>query len=267
MTEEQQSIDHVQLGEEASRAEKPLSLPCEIIYLLAIPITTLGIAFITKSGWGNAAGTAMAYILSHRFTTLSFGVWSYLVQGAVICVMMALIREAKITYFFSFLTAMANGYCLDFWMWLFTGWQPRGFGENALAFGAGFLFSGLGFMMFIKSRLPAVAYELFVREMMRVRPVGLLKIKLLLDGGLLGVDFILTLLFFQTVIGIGLGTVLSTAVMGLYMHRIDQFANRYCTFDPLFLKMLNPVAPSLPQPPAAAAPSSEGAQEDEAKNF
>ena len=214
--------------------KEPIIVYCEIIYVLAIITTTLGVALMTKSSWGNSSGTAMAYILSCRFPYISFGVWSYLVQGTLIGVMMVIIRQAKMAYFLSFATAVASGYCLDVWMWVLTDLQPDGIFQCAFSFFTGFFLSGIGFMLFIKSGLPVIAYELFVREMMRICHISLKKVKIALDSSLLGIDFVLSLIFFQRIIGIGIGTIISTAAMGLYMNQINGVVDRYFAFVPLW---------------------------------
>lgn len=228
-----------QITQKTTKKLPTIFLYCELVYGFGIFAVALGVALMTKSGWGNSAGTAMAYILSCRFPAFSFGVWSYLIQGIVICVMMGIVRQRKMEYLFAFAVSMINGYCLDFCMWLFRFWQPQGFFHSAASYFAGFSILGIGIALLMKCRLPLMAYDLFVREVMAYRHISLKKVKTALDGSLLVIDFALCIVFFQKKIGIGVGTIISTAAMGLYMYYINALVDRYFSFVPLWRSRQN----------------------------
>ncbi|NCB31522.1 MAG: hypothetical protein EOM66_08965, partial [Clostridia bacterium] len=124
--------------------KKPMILYCEILYGFDIFVIAFGTALMTKSGWGNSAGTSFAYILNSLYPAFSFGVWSYLFQGFITLLMIGIIKRVKIDYLLSFVTSMLIGYCLDFSMWLLRFWNPQGLFLSGASYVIGFSILGAG---------------------------------------------------------------------------------------------------------------------------
>ena len=89
----------------------------ELAYILGLPLLALGTAFIESTNFGLSMVVAPAYVLhlklSKYLSFFSFGMASYTLQAILLLVMMLILRKAKLSYLFSFVTAVLYGFTLD----------------------------------------------------------------------------------------------------------------------------------------------------------
>lgn len=89
----------------------------EIAYLLGLLILALGTAFMERADFGVSMVVAPAYLIHLKVSEVlpffSFGMAEYTLQAVVILAMILILRRIKLSYFFSFVTAVLYGLTLD----------------------------------------------------------------------------------------------------------------------------------------------------------
>ena len=91
----------------------------EIAYLIGIVGIALGVGFMERADFGLSMVVAPAYVL-HRvisaipgFAFFTFGVAEYTLQAVLLVLLAIVVRRFRISYLFSFVTAVVYGYVLD----------------------------------------------------------------------------------------------------------------------------------------------------------
>ena len=89
----------------------------EVSYILGLVIMAFGAAFTELANFGMSMIVAPAYILhlkvSESVSWFSFGVAEYCMQGVLVLLTVILVRRFKVSYLFSFITALLYGTLLD----------------------------------------------------------------------------------------------------------------------------------------------------------
>ena len=143
----------------------------ELAYLFGIIALALGVTFMERANFGMSMVVAPAYVL-HRYISLlpgmgwfTFGVAEYTLQLALVIALMLIMRKFRVSYLFSFVTAVWYGYLLDLIMWLIPPLSEDAWGLRIVFFIAGELFCTLGVSLVFHTYIPPEAYELFVSEL------------------------------------------------------------------------------------------------------
>ena len=91
----------------------------EIAYVIGIVGIALGVGFMERADFGLSMVVAPAYVL-HRvisaipgFAFFTFGVAEYTLQAVLLVLLAIVVRRFRISYLFSFVTAVVYGYVLD----------------------------------------------------------------------------------------------------------------------------------------------------------
>ena len=101
---------------------------------------------------------------------------------------------------------------------------------------AGMLLCSLGVSLFFHTYLPALAYEMFVKELSGFFGVGINKFKTCYDIGSLLVGVILSFAFFGMwqFVGVSYGTLILALVNGFIISRITKFLEKRFEFRERF---------------------------------
>lgn len=205
-------------------------------YVAALILMSFGITMMVKSGGGTSGGTSMAYILGERLPVFTFGVWSYLVQGCALVLMVAIIRRMETKFLLAFVTSVIYGYSLDLFEYLFLWFTPQNIGMQLLCYVAAVSCLSFGVAFFMQSNMPLMVFELFVREVGDHFHMTIGRMKTIFDIILLGLAMGLSFLCFGQWmgVGIGLGTIGLSLVTGIYVQWAQQILLRYFDFQPAF---------------------------------
>ncbi len=215
---------------------KKLKLPQEVVYILALLIMPVGVALMQKADLGFSMIAAPVYLLS-QFIGISFGTAEYCVQFILVSVICILVRKLHFPYYLSFVTAVIYGFVLDLFIFLLKADVPAtSFPIKLLLTLAGILCTAIGVALFFHTYLPAGAYDMFVKILAPYYHCDFGKFKMGYDIVSLGVSFLFTFLFFQKIVGIGLGTVICAAVNGALISWISKLMDKYMSFPSLFPK-------------------------------
>lgn len=210
----------------------------ELAYFVGLVILACGTALMEYGGFGISMVAAPGYVIHLKFSPtlpfFTFGTVGYLVEALLLLAMMLLIRKARLLYLFSFVTAVLYGYALDA-VSLLTALLP----ENILALQIPLYIGGLVLCSAAVSLLlicyfPPAAHEMFVKEVSASFHISLSKLKTVYDCTALVLAIGLSLLFFGTIRGIGIGTVVCALVNGFLIRIFTQFWKKIFAFRDKF---------------------------------
>jgi uncharacterized membrane protein YczE len=89
----------------------------EAAYLIGLAVIALGAALMAAADFGMSMVVAPAYLLhlkiSRYLPFFSFGMAEYTLQAVLLLVLVLLLRRFKLSYLFSFVTAVFYGLLLD----------------------------------------------------------------------------------------------------------------------------------------------------------
>ena len=195
-------------------------------WLSGLVILCVGVSLVVQADWGVTSLISLPYVMGRRFSFFSLGVWSYITQGMMVILLILIVRKIKLSYFLSFAVSVGYGYLLDLFTWLFRnlGNTPL---ERAGLFFAGLVLMWIGIGFFMGCSLPLMPYDIFVREFIATRGGTIRKVKTILDLSFVIAACVLSYLFFSSLQGVGVGTVLSAAVMGtgagFVHHKVEKY--------------------------------------------
>lgn len=216
----------------------------EAAWLLGIVLCALGVCLCTKAGFGLSMIAAPPYILHCKLIQLSpfftQGVCEYLWQGLLLLVLCLGIRRFRWQYLLAFGTGILFGLAVDAWFLLLGG---NGVCSSMLwrivLFALGEGITTLAIAFFFRTKLPLEIYELIVIEVADRFAFPTPKVKLAYDVAMLVTAVVLSLLLHQGLVGIGIGTVVITAVNAVLIGLFGKLLDKCFTFEPRFPKLVS----------------------------
>lgn len=192
----------------------------ELCYVLGIGILALGTAFMEKADFGLSTVVAPAYLLylklGETFRFITFGMMEYLFQAVLLAAMAIVLRRFRLSYLFSFVTAVLYGLALDGCMALVAALPAEVFLFRTAWYIIGLLLCSLGVSFFFHSYLAPEVYELFVKELSRKLGKDMGKVKIVYDCISCAVAIVMSFCFFGLwhFEGVKLGTIFCALVNG-----------------------------------------------------
>lgn len=204
----------------------------ELAYLFGLMILAAGTALMEKANFGMSMVVAPAYLLHLKISQVlpffSFGMAEYLFQGALLLAMAAILRRFRLSYLFSFVTAVIYGLLLDGAMVLAALLPGAGWIARIADYGIGLLGCSLGVSLLFHTYLSPEVYELWVKEMSARGGFDIHKYKTAYDCAscLLGVILSFCFFGFGRFEGVKLGTILCAlvngATIGFFSHLLEE---------------------------------------------
>ena len=202
----------------------------EWAYVLGQFFLAWGAALITSAGFGVSMVIAPAFLISEKVDALTFGTAEYLFQGFLIGVICLIIRRFRPKYLLSFLTAFMYGCLLDLDLYLISLAGTLGFAVRCVIFVLGVVSTSLGVTFFFNTYLPPGVYELFVKCVSERFGFPTGKTKLVYDCSSLALSVAMSFLFFGTLRGIGVGTLICTFANGNVITLFSRLFSRRVEF-------------------------------------
>ena len=208
----------------------------ELAYILGIVTLGFGVAFMEKADFGVSMVIAPAYVLyraiSLHLPFFTFGMAEYCFQGLLLLVLMLLLRRFRLSFLFSFVTAVLYGLMVDLAMAAVRGFPLDSFSTRVLGFIVGFLLSAYGVSLFFRTYIAPEVYELFVKEMSAKTGVPLPRFKTGYDiaSCLLGVALSFLCFGFGKFVGVKLGTVICALLNGMTIGLFGKLHDKLFTF-------------------------------------
>ena len=212
----------------------------EISYILGLVIMAFAAAFTEKANFGMSMVVAPAYILhlkvSEFLPWFTFGVAEYVFQGLLIIITVIIMRKFKMSYLFSFVTAVLYGTCLDGAMALISALPENTFAIRILWYILGTVLCSFAVSLFFHTYLSPEAYELIVKEVSQKFNFNINKVKTAYDciSVVLGIIMSFTFFGFGVFKGVGVGTILCALINGFLIGRFSKLLEKHFDFKNKF---------------------------------
>ena len=208
----------------------------ELSYVLGILFLSFGTSLMTKANLGLSMVVAPAYLihlkLSPYFSFITFGVASYLFQAVILIVLSIVLKKFKISYLFSFVTAVIYGFALDGFIFLTKDIPAEAMVARIALFAAGILLSTFGICLCFHTYISPEAYDVFVKDIACAKGYDIGKTKTVYDFSSLAISVILCVCFFGLFQfrGIGIGTAIAACVNGTLIGMYGKFLEKHFEF-------------------------------------
>lgn len=216
-------------------------------YLLGLFVLTVGTVLMTKADFGLSMVVAPAYLLhlkvSEFLPFFSFGMAEYTLQGVLLLATGLLTRRFRISYLFSFFTAVFYGLMLDGLLELAIFLPVSSLIWRGVWYALGLVICSLGVSLLFRTYLPPAAYEFFVKEVSGKMKKNIHRFKTLYDCVSCAVAVAMSFLFFGFghFEGVKLGTVfcalLNGTIIGFFARWMEdhfEFRDRFSGLRKLF---------------------------------
>ena len=220
--------------------EKKRVFYTEFSYLLGLVIMAFAAAFTEKADFGMSMVVAPAYILHLKLSQFlpwfSFGVAEYFFQGLLVVVTVIAMRKFKLSYLFSFVTALIYGTLLDLAMKAISALPDETFAVRCVWYVLGTVFCSLAVSLFFHTYISPEAYELIVKELSAKLKCNINGVKTAYDcfSTLLGIVLSFAFFGFGVFEGVKLGTIFCALINGFLIGRFSKLLEHFFEFKNAF---------------------------------
>ena len=192
----------------------------ELAYVLGLIFVALGVAFMEKPDFGVSMVVAPAYILhlkiSETYSFFTFGMAEYTLQAVLLIIMALVVRRFKLSYLFSFVTAVIYGFILDLCMLLVSYVPMENMALRITYYTLGMVLCAIGIALFFHTYIAPEVYELFVKEVSSKYGVEIHRFKTGYDICSCLIGVILSFIFFGFGVfrGVKWGTIICAMING-----------------------------------------------------
>lgn len=222
---------------------KKIKLSEELTFVLATVILSFAVAILAAADFGVSMIVAPAYLLHLKLGFLSFGQCEYLIQALLFVAFCIIMKRVRWIYFASFAACLFYGFVLDAWRLAVPFLNPEITAPGSMSmpvrilfFIIGMLLTSLSIAMYCSVYLYPQVYDFFTKYVSQKFGIEFSKFKTCNDITFLLVSVAMTFLFFGSVKGIGIGTIVITLINGTLIGWFIKILDRYIEFMPTFKK-------------------------------
>lgn len=217
----------------------------ELAYILGVLLLALGTAFMEATDFGVSMVVAPAYVIflkvSEIFPFFTFGMAEYSFQALLLVLLMLFLRQFRISYLFSFVTAVFYGFTLDGCMSLVGLLSCDTMFLRILFYIIGMLLCAAGVSLLFHSYVPPEVYELTTKEIAAKYKRDVHRVKTVYDCISCALGIILSFIFFGfgEFRGVKLGTIICACINGTIIGLFSRMYNKvfiFKVFIPRFRK-------------------------------
>ncbi len=219
---------------------KKLAFSTELAYIFGIFILALGTAFMEAADFGVSMVVAPAYLLHLKLSQFlpffTFGMAEYTLQTVLLILMILVMRRFRISYLFSFVTAVIYGLVLDLNMLLVSFFPCETVPVRVIFYMAGMILCAIGVSFFFHTYISPEVYELFVKETSAKYGFNINKCKTVYDCVSCGLGILLSFCFFGFghFEGVKLGTILCALINGWLIGQCTRVLESHLEFTDSF---------------------------------
>lgn len=223
------------------------------MWVLGIFLVALGVTMSKKADLGVsmiAAPTFIVYEAIRPLWAVSVGTVEYLVQGAILLIMCAVVQRVNWRYLLAFAVAVIYGYVMDMWMLVFKNVVLTEAYLKWIMLIAGDVMTAAGVACFFRTYMPLQVHELFVAELSDRYSLKINRVKLVFDLSFLVLSVVLALTIFRdantfdwkniattSYHSLGLGTIVTTLINAPIIAVIGKGLDKVFDYTPLFPKL------------------------------
>ena len=223
---------------------KKITISCELTYFFATILMACAVSMTAAADFGVSMIVAPAYLIHLKVGFLTFGQCEYILQAFLFVLFCILIRKIKILYFVSFANCIFYGAVLDGWRLLIPLFNPTLTPPGSMELWqrwvlliGGMVLTSLAVALLFRVYLYPQVYDFFVKGITEHFSLDRTKFKTCFDISCLLISILLSLLFFGTFNGIGVGTIIMTLCNGPLIGLIGKILDKYFLFKPSFKKI------------------------------
>lgn len=215
------------------------SFSTEMAYVLGLLILAFSTAMMERAGLGMSMVVAPAYLL-HRWLSpvlpfFSFGMAEYVLQGGLLVLTVAIVRRFRVSYLFSFVTAVLYGFVLDGWIWLLDRLPAAVYEPVAVRlflYVFGMIFCAMGVSLMFRTYIAPEVYELLVKEVSDRYGKPISVVKTVYDCISCGIAVIMSFAIFGLgqFVGVQWGTIVCALINGWIIGQWSGFWEKHYTF-------------------------------------
>ncbi len=212
----------------------------EISYVLGLVIMAFAAAFTEKADFGMSMVVAPAYIIhlkvSQFLPWFTFGVSEYFFQGFLVILTVIVMRRFKLSYLFSFVTAVLYGTLLDIAMNIIAPIPDSEFYLRIIWWVTGTVLCSFAVSLFFHTYISPEAYELIVKEISAKFNLNINKVKTAYDCFSTVLGVILSFAFFGLghFEGVKVGTIICAFINGFLISRFTKLLEHFFEFKDRF---------------------------------
>ena len=222
------------------RKQNKKTFYAELAYCVGLVCSTIGIALMERSDFGVSMVVAPAYLLHLKLVQIwpwfTFGTAEYTFQALLLLVVVLVLRKIRLSWFFSFITAVLVGVVLDIVMKPVAYFPADAFWQRLIWYLLGMQFCSFGIALMFRTYISPEVYELFVKLLSKKAGMELTRFKTIYDCSSCLLSVLLSFLFFGFghFEGVKWGTIVCALVngkcIGLWS---DFFGKRFVFADAL----------------------------------
>lgn len=207
----------------------------ELAYLFGTVVLAFGTALMTLADFGVSMVVAPAYILHLKISQFlpffSFGMAEYTLQAVLLIIMILAVRRFKVSYLFSFFTAVIYGILLDTFIFVLS-FIPTLMYVRVIFYITGFFIVACGVALFFKTYISPEAYELFVKEISDRYKLDIHRFKTIYDISSLIFSVVLSFVFFGFGVfkGVSWGTLIAAIFNGFTIKFFGKLLDNHFDF-------------------------------------
>jgi len=209
-------------------------------FILGIVLLAFGVMLAVKANFGITVSTSLPYVFSLRFEHMTLGTFNYIIQGIVFIIMVLMMRSLQWQHVLCFVTNIIFGYTIDFIGFIMRSLVFETLVSRAIGFGLSIIVIGFALAFFIRSGMPMLPFDMFVRELAKRinKRIGL--VKTFFDLTLATMSLTMSLIFFGALRGIHIGTLVSALTIGTAIDMALMFLDKYVNIDTTQVDKLKP---------------------------
>lgn len=208
----------------------------EFAYVLGIVLVAAGVVLMEKADFGVSMVVAPAYLLyrwlSPVWSFFTFGMAEYCLQAVLLIVMCCILRRFRVSWLFSFVTAVVYGLVLDVFMLLAAELPAEAFWLRIIWYVLGMLLCSAGVSAMFHTYIAPEVYELFVKEVSAGFQLNINRFKTAYDcvSCLIGIGMSFLIFGLWHFEGVKLGTVICALVNGTVISGFSAFYEKHWDF-------------------------------------
>lgn len=206
----------------------------EAAYFIGLALLAFGCSLMTRADFGLSMVVSPAYILhlavERHFSFFSFGMAEYTLQAVLLIAMICVLRRFKLSYLFSFATAVFYGFVLDGFLLLVPEISADSYALRVLFYCMGMPATSAGVAVILKTYISPEVYELIIKEITARFGFSLSRFKTCYDCVSCAVSIAMSLALFGRLEGVGLGTVVCAFVNGFLIGAFTKLLDKCFDF-------------------------------------
>lgn len=225
---------------------KKIKISSELVYVLATFLLSLAVSMHTAADFGLSMIVSPAFLISVKTEVLTFGQAEYILQGALFIVLCISLKRFKPIYLFSFFSGFFYGTVLDLWRLVIPHFNPNlttpqdiNIYIRIIYFIVGLLLTTLSIAMFFRCYIYPQVYDFFVKAISERYNLKIKSVKLINDITFLVVSVVLSLIFFNKLVGVGIGTFIAAFLNGFLINSFGNLIDKIFIIEPKFKKLSN----------------------------